>query len=162
MPADHQCFIEGDVAEEAGDFNTARASFELGAALGDPYCWSRLGLMFDKGVGCDVDKATAMRCYRRAWQARDVVAANNIAVLYRETGNRRAMFQWFKRAADAGDDGAFIRLAECYLTGTGTRRSSTRAAACLDRAAEGGSLSDAEREEAELLLAKISNRAPTC
>ncbi|HEV2188340.1 MAG TPA: hypothetical protein VGR70_14115 [Stellaceae bacterium] len=154
MPVDHQCFIEGDAAEDAGDFKTARASFERGAALGDPYCWSRLGLMFDNGVGCDVDKVMAMRCYRRAWRFRDVVAASNIAVLYREAGNQRAMFQWFKRAVEAGDDGAFIELAKCYVSGVGTRRSSAEAEKCLDRALE-GSLSEAEREEAEQLLAVL-------
>jgi uncharacterized protein len=151
MPTDRQHFIEGDIAEAAGDLKAARASFERGAALGDPYCWSRLGLMFDSGVGCSVDKVRAMQCYQRGWRARDVVAANNIAVLYRENGDRRAMFQWFRRAADAGDDGALIELAKCLMNGVGTRRNRVEAAACLRRAKK-GSLSEAEREEVELML----------
>jgi TPR repeat protein len=151
MPSDHQNFLEGDAAEDAGDFGAARRSFERGAAQGDPFCWARLGLMFDNGIGCDVDKIRAMQYYKRGWRARDVVAANNIAVLHREAGNRRAMFQWFKRAADAGDDGALIEVAKCFLSGVGVRRNPTEGKASLTRAMR-GSLSEAEREEAETIL----------
>lgn len=63
------------------------------AALGDDSCWLRLGLLFDLGHGVEVDKAQAMRCYQRAWRQRNAVAANNIAILYRERGNRRASFR---------------------------------------------------------------------
>jgi len=154
MPSDHQHFFEGDAAEDAGDFEAARASFERGAADGDPFCWSRLGLMFDNGVGCDVDKVAAMQCYRRAWRLRDVVAANNIAILYREGGNNRAAFRWFERAADAGDTGAHVELAKCYATGSETRKSLKKAEASLHLAIN-GRLSEAEREEAELLLTRL-------
>jgi hypothetical protein len=54
-----------------------------------------LANIYDLGVGVSVDKAEAMRLYRRAWRKRSSVAANNIAILYREHDNRRAMFRWF-------------------------------------------------------------------
>ena len=133
---------------------TARASFERGAAHGDSYCWSRLGLMFDNGVGSDVDKVMAMRCYRRGWRGGDIVAANNIAILYRERGEWTAMFKWFKRAADAGDGGAYIEIAKCCITGAGTRKSPAQADAYL-KLAINLHLADGEREEAERLLTKL-------
>jgi uncharacterized protein len=156
MAGDHQYVIEGDAVEEAGDYATARAAFERGAALGDAFCWTRLGLIFDKGLGCDVDKPKAMQCYQRAWRARDVVAAYNIATLYREVGNLRAMVQWFQRAAEAGDDGALVEVARCLIHGVGVRRNNSEAVSAL-REALRGSLSPAEREEAEEMLAGFAS-----
>jgi uncharacterized protein len=110
--------------------------------------------MFDNGIGCDVDKPRAMRCYRRAWRARDAVAAKNIGVLYHEAGNRRGMFRWFKRAAGAGDDGAFVEIAKCFLDGIGVRKDADAAKTALTRAID-GTLSVAEREAAEGILSKL-------
>jgi TPR repeat protein len=154
MPIDYQCFRNGDAAEEAGDLKTARALFERGAASGDPNCWSRLGLMFDNGIGGRVDKVKAMQCYRRAWRARDFVAAHNIAVLHREKGNQHAMFQWLRRAADAGDDGALIELARYLMDGRGARKNPVAASTFVRRALK-GRLSDAERKEAKLMLPRL-------
>lgn len=142
-----------DAASEAGDFNYARDLYERGAALGDPACWHALGFMFDVGQGVEADRDRAMRCYKAAWRSRYAVAANNIAVLYREKGDRRAAFRWFERAAEAGDHGAYLEMAKCYQHGAGTRKSPDAAVRCLARVAGGMSVSEAEREEAEALLA---------
>src|SRR5579871_6621204 len=90
---------QGDGAEEAGDFALARRSFEEGAALGDEVCLTRLAYMFDVGKGVEIDKQHAMGLYRQAWRRwrSQVAAASNIAILYREAGNVRAMFRWFAR-----------------------------------------------------------------
>lgn len=106
-------------AVEAGDFARALDLYERGAALGDAACCTGLGYMFDTGQGVEADKRRAMQCYKAAWRSRDVAAANNIAILYREGGDRRAMFRWFKRAAEHGDDGAYLELAKCYRDGVG-------------------------------------------
>lgn len=55
-------FRIGDAAEEVGDHEYARQSFEKGAALGDVNCLIRLAYMFDAGIGVEVDKAFARRC----------------------------------------------------------------------------------------------------
>jgi TPR repeat protein len=90
-------------------------------------CLERVANMLDLGLGCTADKALAMRCYQRAWRRGSNIAANNIAILYREAGNPRAMFRWFKRAVERGDEGANVDLAKCYFGGLGVRRSSVSA-----------------------------------
>jgi TPR repeat protein len=139
-------------ATEAGDFARAKSLYERGAALGDALCWVGLGYMFDVGQGVDADKHRAMRCYRAAWRSRDAAAANNIAVLYREMGDRRATFRWFKRAAEHGDDGAYLELAKCYRDGVGVRRSLDEALRCLSKVMTGTCASEADREEAQEML----------
>ena len=141
-----------DAAIEAGDFIRAKAVYEQGAALGDPGCWHGLGFMFDTGQGVKVDKEHAMKCYKAAWRSKNVSSANNIAILYKERGERRAMFSWFKRAAEHGDDGAYLDLAKCYLDGVGTRRSISEAVRCLARVMAGRCASEDDREQAQEML----------
>jgi TPR repeat protein len=149
-------FRIGDAAEDAGDYERARQAFEKGAALGDVSCLNRLAYLFDVGIGVEVDKAFAMRCYQRAWRrGRCYVAANNIAVLYRESGNLKAMFQWFERAAEQGDEDALVELAKCYLDGLGVRRSIDQALRRLAAAASKPNLFEASREEVGALLAEF-------
>ncbi len=120
--------------------------------MGDAGCWVGLGYMFDVGQGIEVDKTRAMRCYKTAWRSRDAAAANNIAVLYRETGNWRAMFRWLTKAAESGGGDAFLELAKCYRDGVGVRRSVDNALRCLAKVMAGSNTSDEERTEAEAML----------
>jgi len=150
-----------DAAEEAGNYDLARRSLERGAALGDAGCMMGLAYIHDVGgLGAKEDKHRAMRLYRSAWRKGWSGAANNIAVLYRERGNHRAMFQWFKRAADAGDGGAHLDLAKCYLAGTGVRKDVQAALRCLATAIDTDleSITEAEREEAQALMKTLRLR----
>lgn len=146
---------QGDAKEQAGDFDAARQLFERGGRLRQHYCWSRLANMFDVGIGCFVDKAKAMSYYRQSWRMGEWVGAANIAILYREVGNHRAMFQWFRRAADAGDGDALVEIAKCYIAGTGVRKDSSAARQTLIKAVAANLISEDGREEAERLLADL-------
>jgi len=114
--------------------------------------------MFDVGIGVSVDKAEAMRWYRQAWRQRSTCAANNIAILYRERGNRRAMFKWFERAALEGDGSAAVAVAKCYLAGIGVRRNPQLAVRWLAAAQNTIYISEEELEEAEAMLANLRPR----
>ena len=79
-------------------------------------------------------------------------AANNIAILYREQGNLRAMVRWYKRAIERGDEDARVALAKSYLNGDGVRKSVSAAALQLRLALKAHFISEAGREEAARLL----------
>ena len=147
-------FRIADAAEGEGNLQLARQSFERGASLGSVECLTRLAYIYDVGLGVEADKALAMRLYQRAWRrGREIVAANNIAILYRERGDHRAMFKWFCRAADEGDGSAALDMAKCYLTGHGAQRDQAAALRCLASALQSVYISEAEREEATALMA---------
>ena len=148
-------FLIGDAAEERGDFAAARAAFEKGAELGDEFCLSRLAVMFDLGLGMNPNKGKAFRLYMQAWRRGSFTAGNNLAILYRERGNRRGELRWFERAANRGDDGAKIELAKHYLNGTSTAASPLTALRFLAQAKAGGTLSQAEIEEADCIIASL-------
>jgi uncharacterized protein len=151
----------GDAAEEAGNHALALQSFERGAALADESCLFRLALMYDVGeLGVAVDKNRAMQLYKRAWRKGNWWAApNNIAILYRERGDMRTMFQWFKRAAAKGDGSAHLDLAKCYLEGTGVRKNAQSALRCLVFAVSSEHISEAEREQAQALIDTLRPRS---
>jgi uncharacterized protein len=151
MKKANELFRKGDAAEDAGDFSRALLCFEQGAALGDDGCISRLGYMYDVGIGVDIDKTFAMRCYRKGWRCGGN-DANNIAILYREQGNLKAMARWFKRAIERGDEDARVELAKCYLNGDGVRKSVRAAATQLRIAVKAHYITDDGREEAASLL----------
>ena len=146
-------FRIADAAEDDDRLDFARQLFERGAALGNVECLTRLARLHDAGLGTSVNKREAMRLFRQAWrQGSSVVAANNIAILYREVGNHRAMFRWFQRAADAGDGSAQLDLAKCYLEALGVRGDSARALRCLAVAIQSIYITEAQREEAVILM----------
>lgn len=148
-----------DAAEEAGNHEFARQSYARGAALGDSFCVFRLAHMYDVGeLGVAPDKDRAMQLYRRAWRMGCPGAANNIAILYRERGNRTAMFHWFKREAEEGDGSAHLDLAKCYLEGTGVRKCIQTALRCLATAIASEYISELEREEAEAIMETLRPR----
>lgn len=153
-------FRIANTAEEQGDFELARSSFERGAALGSVECLTRLAYIYDVGLGIEVDKSHAMQLYQRAWRVgKSTVAANNIAVLYREIGKHRSMFEWFLKAAQRGDGSAQLDLAKCYLNGVGTKADAQAALKCLSAALLSQFISEDEQDEAQTMINSLSPRS---
>ncbi|WP_354087663.1 tetratricopeptide repeat protein [Brevundimonas faecalis] len=153
-------FRIADAAENAGDHDLARRSFERCAALGDTGALVRLAYIHDEGIGVPVDKSLAMRLYQRAWRRdKDAAAANNIAILYRDKGRFRAMFRWFRRTAEAGDGGGHLDMAKCYLDGSGVRKNLQLALRHLAVAAGSDDITEYEREQAQALLKTLAPRS---
>lgn len=162
MVATDALFRIADAAEEAGNYELAHQAFERGAALGDCTCLCRLAYLFDTGRGVNVDKATAMRLYRRAWRKeRNAVAGMNIAILYRERRDWRSMFRWWQRVAEDGDGSARLEMAKCYLRGRGVKRDLQAALQCLAAAASSAYITEYQRELAQRLLRQLRPRRVT-
>ncbi|MFT4251645.1 MAG: hypothetical protein QM608_04085 [Caulobacter sp.] len=146
-------------AEEAGDYARAREGYARCADLGDITGLTNLAYMHDTGLGAPPDKDEAMRLYRQAWRkARSTVAANNIAILYRERGDYRAMVRWFARCAAEGDDSACLQLAKCYLEGVGVRRSVDAAVRCLAKVLSSDNVYEDDVEQAQALMEQFRLR----
>lgn len=146
-------------ALDLGDFLRARELYTRGAHLGDALCWHSLGYMHDTGEGGDIDTAAALRLYRRAFRMGVAASANNIAIIYRDQGNRRAMFRWFSRAAEHGDIDAHLQLARCYRDGLGVRRSISEMIRWARMALRDEYATDEERTEIEEMLRQQGPRS---
>lgn len=152
--------MEAHAAWEAGRLKDAFRLFRRNAESGSVHDMLNLGYFHDAGIGTSVDKAEALRWYKRAHRLGDTAAACNIAAVYQELGNHRLMVAWYRRAIDMRDDDACVDLARCLLDGIGVRRSTDEALSLLRRAATSTVITPAGREEARALLAEFGESGP--
>jgi TPR repeat protein len=80
--------------------------------------------MYDGGLGCAKNLGTAVAWYRKAAEAGNPLAENNLGDMYLRgegvTQNDAAAFSWFQKAAAQGHTGARIKLGYLYSEGRGT------------------------------------------
>ena len=80
-------------------------------------------------------------------------AANNIAATYRELGNPRLAFQWWRRIAGPHDGDAWLEVGYCLQYGVGTRRNAAAAIRAYRRAITSDHTTRYGCEEAQYHLA---------
>jgi TPR repeat protein len=76
----------------------------------------------------------AIRKLRNKLRLGDTTASNNVAATYRELGNFRRAFQWWRRTAGPKDGDAWFEVGYCLQYGIGTRRDPTAAIRAYRRA----------------------------
>jgi uncharacterized protein len=139
-------------AWDRGDLKQAFHLFSLQAAAGDDGAQLNLGYFYDCGLGTRRNRVKAMLWYRRAYRQGSSAAASNIATVYRDNGQPRQAFAWYKRAALMKDGDALVEMAKHYLSGSGVRRNGPEARRMLKRAIASTHITEAGREEAQVLL----------
>jgi TPR repeat protein len=82
----------------------------LAAHAGNPSAVFTLATCYASGTGVPANPAEALRLYRKALRKGIHTAAHQIALVYRDTGNRRAQERWLVKAADLGDWNARLAL----------------------------------------------------
>ncbi len=123
----------------AAEHGSVPAQINLGVLLGD-----------GRGVRKNVDEALIW--LKKALRAGDSGAAHNIAITYRENGNLRAAFQWFRRAADAGDGEALVQLGIHYYWGKGCSLNPRAAVHCFRAATNSKNISGSGKDDAFFFL----------
>jgi TPR repeat protein len=82
-----------------------------------------------------------------------LTASNNIAATYREHGNLRRAFQWWRRTAGPRDGDAWLEVGYCLQYGIGTRRDAGAAIRAYRHAITLRETTDYGKEEARYHLA---------
>ncbi len=144
-------FYQANEFWDNGDLKNAFDLFMLAAKGGDTNAQSSVAYFFDNGLGVKKDKKKALFWYRKAARKGDVVAYNNIAILYRESNNyKRARF-WFLKALNGGDGDAALELAKLYLIKQ-TKINLLKALEYLHLVPKSKNVTDASIEEAKKIL----------
>lgn len=81
----------------------------------------------------------------------DPIAASNIAATYRELGNARRAFHWWRRAAIPKDGDAWLEVGFCLQYGIGTRRDSAAAIKAYRQAIANDHTTEYGCEEASII-----------
>jgi len=127
--------------------------FRLAIANGDESACGPLGYAYDVGNGTKRNKSLALFWYRRAVRHGDSGSATNIATIYRDQGDLRAMVRWWLRAAAMDDGDAMVDAGYCYQYGIGVRRNLASARRLYRRAFAARSITMWAREEGHYQLA---------
>jgi len=87
------------------------------------------GVMYRDGLGVPVNNREAMKWFRRASEAGDLLGTNEVGVLYQkglgvEVDYGEAM-NWYRKAADSGSDSAMYNIGVLCEDGLGVTRTAT-------------------------------------
>jgi uncharacterized protein len=112
------------------------------AAEGNAPSQSKLGFLFQDGIGVESDQAEALKWYRKAADLGDIKAHNNIGFMYfAGSGVPKSLdeaLKWFIKAADLGSTGAMDNIGEMYSRGLGVAQNYSEAFKWFHKAAELG------------------------
>ncbi len=123
------------------------------ARCGDATAAGSLGYAYDVGLGVRRNCDHAIHWYRKAARSGISGAASNLATVYRDAGNARLAFKWWKRSADMRDGDAAVDVGYCYQYGIGTRKNAAKAKRRFRRAIASKDITQVGREAAMYHLA---------
>jgi TPR repeat protein len=126
--------------------------FRRAAEHGSCPAQNHLGTLLGDGKGVRKNFKEALLWLRKAFRGGNSCAAHNIAITYRESGDLKAAFKWFRRAAEAGDGDALIQLGIHYYWGKGVRRNPRAAVRCFRAATKVKNSSGMGRDDAFFFL----------
>ncbi len=135
------------------DLEIAVHWLRLSAEQGNDAAQNHLGVCLSNGEGVEKNETEALYWLKKALKNGDLCAANNIACIYRDRGNHRRAFFWYKRSAEQGNDDAHVNMGECYYEGKGVRKNCRAAVESYNKAIEGSGITPYSRERAMILLA---------
>ncbi|KAJ8600731.1 hypothetical protein CTAYLR_003907 [Chrysophaeum taylorii] len=136
--------------EEAVRVRDIQSASDAQAQRGDGRAAFNAGLMRARGVGCEPDRALALKWLIKAANKGVVKAQTQLAYLYATgrggaTRNDAEAMRWYQAAAEAGDVDALYKLGGMYKQGLGSERDNEAAVRCWSEAAAAGHVKAAER-----------------
>ena len=164
-----------EIANDAfaeGDYVAALEIYETLAANGDAQAQYRLGLMFEQGLGTDVDAQASQQWFERAAQQNSPQALDALATKYRQGSgviqNFKEALRLYLQAAEQGYPRAQHNLGSAFADGKGTFRDPIKAHMWFNLAAANGySASVTARDRlasimAESEITRAQDRALAC
>jgi uncharacterized protein len=139
-------------ALENGKHAVAFKSLRRLAEAGDAGAFHMLGYLYDVGEGTRRNPRKAMFWYLRGYEAGQSVSAVNIATMFRDAGDARKEFEWYRKAAALDDGDAELEVAIRLLAGKGVRRDLKLAISHLRAVLKAAHTSEAARDTARQLL----------
>ncbi len=138
----HADFAAGVAAFRDGDYKAAYEAWLPLAQQGNFAAQQNLGILYNNGLGREVDLVEAAKWYRRAARGGNANAQTKMGVfLARGLGIARDYTQaagWFREAAEQHHPEAQYNLGILYATGSGVERDRVQALMWLNLAHEAG------------------------
>jgi len=123
-------------AEELYDdeeYEQAVETYRKAAEMGGSYAQYSLGFCYKNGQGAEEDLEEAMKWYKIAAENGNEQAMFELALCLFEECEYRTSFDWFAKAAEAGEDDAWYYLGWLYFNGEGPEYSPDKAEKCWSK-----------------------------
>jgi TPR repeat protein len=141
-----QMSAAGMRCESRRDYEAARAVYEMGAATKDVIAMSKLGRMYNRGVGGPVDHDKAFPLIKAAAEGGFLNAFDDLAWHYQAgkgtPKNPEEAFKWLNKSADMAKmrrtNVPLCRLGLAYMKGTGTAVNTAKGLDLINKAAADG------------------------
>lgn len=135
------------------DLSSAATKYQRAADLGWVNAIRQMGWVYQNGLGVGKNEVTALGYYQEAADLGLVIAWQDLGVFYQEgRGGLEAQpevaLEWFRKAANQGDDNAMASLGRAYALGLGTPRDIELAKLWYGRASATGNEQAARQLEA--------------
>jgi TPR repeat protein len=145
----------GEDAFNNGDYAAALEAWQSTAAQGDPDAMTKVGQLYELGLGVKRDFDKAAEWYTKAAQLGFVVAQYNLANLYYDgrgvSRDKKQAARWYTAAAQGGHAKAQFYLAQMYMDGDGIDENKETGLSWFQKAAALG-LPDAQHELGRRLI----------
>ena len=109
-----------------GDYSTAFKEWSISAKAGHPKAQYNLGVLFENGLGTELDLAQAAKWYIIAAERNYGPAQYNLAVLYYKGAgvphSKTSAMNWYMKAARQLDELAMYAIGQMHVNGDGTPR----------------------------------------
>jgi hypothetical protein len=132
-----------------GRLRIAFRLFLAAARAGSISALGIVGYFYDDGIGVKSNRNAALYWYKRAYRRGSALAANNIAVIWRDRHRPDRAMVWFKRAVMLGSTDSNLDIGEILLRNPRNRR---RAMSYLTKTCKSRSATQGSREQARALL----------
>jgi TPR repeat protein len=146
------------VADKKGRILVSRSSrnaakwFRKSAEHGCAPAQNGLGVLLSARGATRENIDEALLWFLKAFNAGEIISANNMAITYRQTGHFRKAVRWFQESVEAGDDDARVQLGIHYYWGKGVKKDPISAVRCFRRAIRGKNICEAGRDDAFFYL----------
>ena len=125
------------------DYKAALHFYLLAGEAGDALAMNNAGWIYENGLGVERNVEKAVKLYAIAAKAGSTTAMVNLGNIYEEgmldgKPDYDACYQWYRRAANAGDAKGRFNLANCYHWGHGVERDYRKAFPMFKEMADAG------------------------
>ena len=119
-------YDKGISAAKQGDYSAAFEEWSISAKNGHPKAQYNLGVLFENGLGTELDLLQAAKWYIVAAERDYAPAQYNLAVLYHKGAgvphSKTSAMKWYRKAALQLDELAMYAIGQMHINGEGTPR----------------------------------------
>ena len=134
----HQDYLKGTAYLNQDNYKDAITWLTSAANNGSIEAQNKIGVMYAKGIGTDVNTHLAIQYFTKAAKNESSMAYYNLGKVYESQNKFTTATNWYNKAIEMNNSNAMNNLADLYLQGKGLVQNTNQAELLYVQAAELG------------------------